>query len=83
MEVDANKDYVEDYDSIGDGHVDEYDADNDGHDVNYMVAEQLLGPRGHWPRLGSNAIVDSRMHCALCIAHRAMCIVLHCALCSA
>ena len=40
MEVDANKDYVEDYDSIGDGHVDdEYDTDNDGHDVNYMVAE--------------------------------------------
>ena len=65
MEVDANKDYVEDYDSIGDGHVDEYDANNDGHGSNYMVAEQLLWPRGHWPRLSSNAIVDSRLHCAL------------------
>ena len=79
IEVDGNKDYVEDYDFIGDGHVhDEYDTDNDGHDVNYMVAEQLLWPRGHWPRLSSNAIVDSRLHCALCFVHCAQHIALHC-----
>ena len=83
IEADANKDYVEGYDCIGDGYFDEYDTDNDGHDVNYMVAEQLLWPRGHWPRLSSNAIVDSRLHCALWYVLCALCIVLsiiHCAL---
>ena len=69
IEADANKDYVEGYDCIGGHHVDEHDTDDDGHDVNYMVAEQLLRPRGHWPR------VDSRLHCALCIVHCALCSV--------
>ena len=80
IEADANKDYAEGYDCVGGHHVDEYDTDNDGHGGNYMVAEQLLWPRGHWPHLSSNAIVDSRLHCALCIALD--CIALHCPLCS-
>ena len=91
IEADANKDYVEGYDCIGGHHVDEYDTDDDGQDSNYMVAEQLLWPRGHWPHLSSNAIVDSRLHRTLyctalpivhCVSYNALCIALHCPLCS-